>query len=145
MTTMQNDGGKGTGHGPSPAGIALVAVALVLAFLVGRFTAPHGFGGPRVPQEPEDSAEAVQKVDALFAKFAEDKKWDENEDREFMDAVGKLSVKGQMRQLSILGGKINSGELILVTSSKAPAQKPGAPAQKPGAPAQKPGAPAQKK
>ena len=57
--------------------MALVVVALVLAFLVGRFTAGMGRGAG-APHEKQDSAELVKEVDDLFVKLSKDGTWNDS-------------------------------------------------------------------
>jgi len=86
MTTQQ-DKSRETDRGSSSAGIALVVVALVLAFLVGRFTAGVGRGAG-APHEVEDSDELVKEVHEKFAKLSMGgTTWNRDAQREFIRSV----------------------------------------------------------
>jgi hypothetical protein len=111
--TTQRDESRAADRGSSPAGMALVVVALVLAFFVGRFTAGIGRGAD-APHEKEDSSELVKEVDDLFLKLSKDGTWNDSADREFVRSVSRLSQAGQIRELAMLAAKINKGELRIV-------------------------------
>ena len=124
MTTQQ-DKGRAADRGSSTAGIALVVVALVLAFLVGRFTAGMGRGAPH---EMEDSADLVKEVDGLFGQLSKDGTWNDDADRQFVRSVSRLSQAGQVRELAMLAAKINKGELKRVREPQAdPCKQPAEP------------------
>jgi len=106
--TIQQDKGRAVDRGSSTAGIALVVVALVLAFLVGRLTAGMGRGAAH---EMHDSADVVKEVDDLFGKLSKDGTWNDDADRAFVRSVSRMSQAGQVRELAMLAAKINKGEL----------------------------------
>lgn len=117
--TTQPDKSKEAVRGSSPAGIGLVVVALVLAFLVGRFTAGMGRGAGG-PHAMDDSPEIVKEVDELFAKLSKDGTWNESSDKEFVRSVSRMSQAGQVRELAMLAAKINKGELKVVREPQTP-------------------------
>jgi hypothetical protein len=118
MTTQQ-DKSRAADRGSSPAGLALVVVALVLAFLVGRFTAGMGRSAG-APHETQDSADVVKEVDDLFGKLSKNGTWDDAADRQFIQSVSRLGQTGQVRELAMLATKINKGELKRVREPQAP-------------------------
>jgi len=117
MTTQQ-DRSRAADRGSSTAGIALVVVALVLAFLVGRFTAGMGREAG-VPHEKQDSPALVQEVDDLFKRLSKDGTWNESADRQFVRSVSRLSQAGQVRELAMLAVKLNKGELKVMPEPQA--------------------------
>jgi len=116
MTTQQ-DKSRAADRGSSPAGMALVVVALVLAFFLGRFTAGMGRGGGA--RQMEDSDAVVKEVHDLFAKLSKDGTWTKNADREFIRSVSRLSQDAQVRELAAVAAKINKGELKVVPEPQA--------------------------
>jgi hypothetical protein len=118
MTTQQ-DNSREADRGSSTAGMALVVVALVLAFLVGRFTAGMGRGSDG-PHDVQDSDAVLKEVDAKFKELShEGKTWDRNAQREFVKSVSGLSQAGQIRELAAVAAKINKGELKVVREPQA--------------------------
>lgn len=118
MTTQQ-DRSRAADRGSSSAGIALVVVALVLAFLVGRFTAGMGRGAG-AHHQMEDSDAVVQEVHAKFKELSMNgTTWSDAADREFLKSVSRLSQDGQVRELAMLAVKLNKGELKVVPQPQA--------------------------
>ena len=122
MTTQQ-DKSRAADRGSSPAGIALVVVALVLAFFVGRFTAGMGRGAG-APHEMEDSDAVVKEAHDLFAKLSKDGTWNKNADREFVRSVSRMSQAGQVREFAMVAAKVNKGELKIVPEPQDKPQPP---------------------
>jgi hypothetical protein len=111
----------------------ITIVTLVLAFLVGRFTAtgaehqpppPPGLGGPPGPGGPirPDSPDLVQKVEQIFTDGIKDSRWTEDEDFKFREALLKLGRDGQLKQLATWVQAVNSGKLKLAEPDAPPAQ-----------------------
>jgi len=90
--------------------LLLIIIALVLAFLVGRFTAhiPGEHVAPR--EDPPGAVEAAQK---LLDQGAADGTWSATEDAAFLEAVSKLGQESELRQLRALAQRVNGGKLKL--------------------------------
>ena len=118
MTTQQ-DKSRAADRGSSSAGMALVVVALVLAFLVGRFTAGMGRSADG-PHEKEDSPEVVNEVHAKFDELSEKgTTWNDAAHRKFVRSMSRMSQDGQVRELAKVAAKINKGELKVVREPQA--------------------------
>jgi len=117
MTTQQ-DKSRAADRGSSPAGMALVVVALVLAFLVGRFTAGMGRSAG-APHEMEDSEALVKEVHDLYVELSKDGTWSKDDDRKFFRSVSRMSQAGQVREFAMVGAKVNKGELKVVPQPQA--------------------------
>jgi len=103
----------------------ITLVALVLAFLVGRFTAAgdEHHGEPHAPLVVADAPEVVQQVQQVFTDGAKDGVWTEDDDVKFRIALVTLGRDGQLKQLASFAQAVNSGKLKFPIE-KAPSPPP---------------------
>lgn len=112
MSNGESRGGAGVVWG------IITLVVIVLAFLVGRLTAP----APTVANvELPELGGAPQQADNAFKMGTADGKWTFEEDMAFTRALAGLNQANQLKQLNRLATLVNGGKLKLELDPVAPA------------------------